>query len=162
MDILFDCKLLAPKVVRPFFLWGVYDKIGTVVDVIVVDCVPFSSDINDCSANSCQNGGTCIDGVNSFTCNCAAGWIGDTCGDEGNAESKIPAGMYIHVISIRDVDVDTEYPRCKSYQEQTIYDGLSVWDIKWAIVALRAYISIFLARDRKGHIEGIYFYNIFE
>jgi len=29
--------------------------------------------------NPCKNEGTCIDGVNSFTCACAAGWSGDTC-----------------------------------------------------------------------------------
>merc|ERR1712167_13281 len=27
----------------------------------------------------CSNGGTCVDGVNSFTCTCASGWKGATC-----------------------------------------------------------------------------------
>ena len=38
------------------------------------------SDTDDCQPNPCQNGGVCIDGVNSFTCNCAPGFEGDTCG----------------------------------------------------------------------------------
>ena len=36
-------------------------------------------DVNDCSPNPCQNGGTCTDGVNSYTCSCAAGFTGDNC-----------------------------------------------------------------------------------
>ena len=37
------------------------------------------SDINDCAGNPCRNGGTCRDGVNSFTCSCVAGYTGNTC-----------------------------------------------------------------------------------
>ena len=42
------------------------------------------SDINDCQPNSahhpnCLNEGVCVDGINSFTCNCAHGYIGDDC-----------------------------------------------------------------------------------
>ena len=36
-------------------------------------------DIDDCASNPCQNGGQCIDGVAKFTCQCAPGWMGDTC-----------------------------------------------------------------------------------
>ena len=38
-----------------------------------------SADINDCEADSCANGGTCIDGVDSFSCECAAGFAGPNC-----------------------------------------------------------------------------------
>ncbi|XP_030849105.1 fibropellin-1 isoform X5 [Strongylocentrotus purpuratus] len=38
------------------------------------------TDINDCSPDPCENGGTCIDGVDTFTCACAPGYIGPTCG----------------------------------------------------------------------------------
>ena len=42
------------------------------------------SDINDCQPNSahnpnCLNEGVCVDGINSYTCNCAHGYIGDDC-----------------------------------------------------------------------------------
>ena len=37
------------------------------------------SDINDCKTDSCLNGGTCKDGINSFTCQCAEGFDGPTC-----------------------------------------------------------------------------------
>ncbi|OWK03066.1 JAG1 [Cervus elaphus hippelaphus] len=42
-------------------------------------CAPPSADINDCESNPCRNGGTCIDGVNSYTCICSGGWEGAHC-----------------------------------------------------------------------------------
>ncbi|KAM6954021.1 protein jagged-2b [Aplochiton taeniatus] len=36
--------------------------------------------VNDCAINPCQNGGTCIDGVNSYQCICPDGWEGWLCG----------------------------------------------------------------------------------
>ncbi|XP_072555256.1 protein jagged-2b isoform X2 [Paramormyrops kingsleyae] len=35
--------------------------------------------INDCLSSPCNNGGTCIDGINSFQCFCADGWEGNLC-----------------------------------------------------------------------------------
>ncbi|XP_060950209.1 cubilin [Limanda limanda] len=35
--------------------------------------------INECSSNPCQNGGTCTDGTNGFTCTCTAQWTGPIC-----------------------------------------------------------------------------------
>ena len=42
------------------------------VDIIIAD-------IGDCNETTCQNGGTCVDGVDGFTCVCRAGWTGVTC-----------------------------------------------------------------------------------
>jgi len=36
-------------------------------------------DINECASSPCQNGGTCTDAVNSYTCTCAAGYDGALC-----------------------------------------------------------------------------------
>ena len=36
-------------------------------------------DIDECSPNPCQNDGTCTDGVDSFTCDCVAGYTGTNC-----------------------------------------------------------------------------------
>ena len=41
-------------------------------------CVCFS-DIDDCADGPCNNGGTCIDGVNSYICDCIAGYTGANC-----------------------------------------------------------------------------------
>nr|XP_014268202.2 cubilin [Maylandia zebra] len=35
--------------------------------------------INECSSNPCQNGGTCTDGINGFTCTCTTQWTGEFC-----------------------------------------------------------------------------------
>ncbi|NXJ99371.1 FBLN7 protein, partial [Corythaixoides concolor] len=40
---------------------------------------PFCRSINDCSSNPCANGGTCVDGNQSYTCLCSRGWSGPSC-----------------------------------------------------------------------------------
>ena len=40
-------------------------------------------DIDDCVTIPCQNGGSCTDQVNSYTCNCADGYDGPNC-ETGN------------------------------------------------------------------------------
>ena len=37
------------------------------------------ADIDDCESNPCQNGATCVDGIDSYTCECANGYSGDNC-----------------------------------------------------------------------------------
>ena len=39
----------------------------------------FFTDIDDCSPSPCENGGTCTDLVDDFSCDCAAGFTGFTC-----------------------------------------------------------------------------------
>ena len=39
----------------------------------------FLSDIDECSSNPCQNGGSCTDQVDGFICTCAAGYTGNAC-----------------------------------------------------------------------------------
>ncbi|XP_078572109.1 uncharacterized protein LOC144859362 [Branchiostoma floridae x Branchiostoma japonicum] len=36
-------------------------------------------DTDDCQSNPCKNGGTCVDGLDSYSCNCIYGFSGDTC-----------------------------------------------------------------------------------
>lgn len=35
--------------------------------------------IDDCPGNQCQNGGTCIDAVNSYRCKCPPNYTGEWC-----------------------------------------------------------------------------------
>ena len=37
------------------------------------------ADVNECASNPCQNGGTCTDLVNSYTCACVSGYNGTSC-----------------------------------------------------------------------------------
>ena len=37
------------------------------------------TDKDECDPNPCQNGGTCTDGIDSFTCSCEEGFTGITC-----------------------------------------------------------------------------------
>ena len=37
------------------------------------------TEIDECEANPCEHGGTCTDGVNSYTCECADGYTGVNC-----------------------------------------------------------------------------------
>ena len=32
------------------------------------------TDINECSSSPCENGGTCSDAVNEYSCSCVAGY----------------------------------------------------------------------------------------
>ena len=36
-------------------------------------------DIDDCVSHTCSYDGLCVDGVNSYTCNCSGGYTGEYC-----------------------------------------------------------------------------------
>ena len=36
-------------------------------------------DIDDCLNHTCANGGLCVDGINTYSCNCSAGYTGERC-----------------------------------------------------------------------------------
>ena len=38
-----------------------------------------SIDIDDCVSNACENGGSCVDGINGYTWNCKDGFTGEKC-----------------------------------------------------------------------------------
>ena len=42
-------------------------------------CVLKSTDIDECATDPCQNGGTCIDQVNGYQCQCTAGYTDLQC-----------------------------------------------------------------------------------
>lgn len=49
-----------------------------------------SQNIDDCFPNPCQNGGSCQDLVNAFSCSCTDEWMGETCHQEYDACSFFP------------------------------------------------------------------------
>lgn len=46
-------------------------------------------DVNECASRPCQNGGTCTHSVNSFSCQCPAGFRGPTC-ETGKSSPPAP------------------------------------------------------------------------
>ena len=50
--------------------------LGFVSEIELFGC---GIDGDQCAEASCANGGTCVDGVDSFTCDCATGYTGSTC-----------------------------------------------------------------------------------
>lgn len=46
------------------------------------------TNIDDCDPYPCLNGGSCIDGVNEYTCDCSSGYSGDSC--ETNIDDCTP------------------------------------------------------------------------
>ena len=35
--------------------------------------------VDECASTPCVNGGSCVDGINQYTCTCASGWEGILC-----------------------------------------------------------------------------------
>ena len=57
-------------------IWILYMKKSWIMIVLSLICI---SDIDDCSQNPCQNGGTCADHINTYSCDCAVGYTGQEC-----------------------------------------------------------------------------------
>ena len=54
----------------------------------------FCLDIDDCAGVSCNNG-TCVDGVNEYTCNCNSGYTGEHC-NTGNIVTQVTSSFVCH------------------------------------------------------------------
>ncbi|CAH1256478.1 NOTCH2 [Branchiostoma lanceolatum] len=52
------------------------------------------SDIDECASGPCQNGGSCHDGVNSYSCSCLTGFHGDHCESDMDwcSQAQCPQG----------------------------------------------------------------------
>ncbi|TRZ11291.1 hypothetical protein HGM15179_015809 [Zosterops borbonicus] len=50
---------------------------------------PRCAEISECSSSPCQNGGTCLEGLNNFKCLCPLQWTGTTC--QYQAQTAPPA-----------------------------------------------------------------------
>ncbi|XP_071961037.1 uncharacterized protein [Antedon mediterranea] len=70
---------------------GQYVSISKMGNADLIVCnVQVYVDITRCLSDPCQNGGTCMDFVNRFECNCTSGWIGETCGIDFDECSSNP------------------------------------------------------------------------
>lgn len=48
---------------------------------------------DDCQLSPCENNATCVDGVDSYTCNCLPGYTDDTCSTDINECNPSPCGV---------------------------------------------------------------------
>ena len=60
-------------VIRVIVLWA------TLENYSLIDRNTTFIDIDDCVNHSCANGGLRVDGINSYLCNCSAGYTGNRC-----------------------------------------------------------------------------------
>ena len=45
----------------------------------ISSCLLLISEIDECESNPCVNGGSCVDGIGSYSCICPTGYEGDQC-----------------------------------------------------------------------------------
>ena len=67
-------NLFVDEKIDNIFIFYVFFMLSSDIKI----CISFK-DNEDCSPNPCQNGGTCTDGVNSYTCSCVEGYTGNNC-----------------------------------------------------------------------------------
>ena len=66
-------------------VWMVSIVIGVIVlwatleNYSVIDRNTNFLDIDDCVNHTCVNGGLSVDGINTYSCNCSAGYTGERC-----------------------------------------------------------------------------------
>ena len=102
------------------------------------------ADVNECSSTPCQNGGTCHDGVNEYTCACASGYTGKNC-ETSNALILISLWLwcysYITIIHSMFESVSWIGPSCYwihiIYMEWSPFNSVnssvsnSRWSVEW-------------------------------
>ena len=47
-------------------------------------------DIDECRSGACVNGGSCVDGIDSYSCTCPSGYTGNNCATDINECSALP------------------------------------------------------------------------
>lgn len=72
-----------------------YFTVGTNCEINIDDCVP----------DLCQNGGTCEDGVNLYTCLCPSGFEGDYCEDNRNECILNVCVNYLNCVDLVSIDL---------------------------------------------------------
>ncbi len=68
-------------------------------------CILSALDINECDPSPCQNGGVCIDNVNSYTCKCPRGFMGTDCETSKYFGVILDRCIPVYVWSIKTIKV---------------------------------------------------------
>ena len=117
------------------------------------------TDVNECTSNPCKNGGKCKDGVNKYTCTCAAGYSGTTC-----TTSKYKTHPYAPFVSFQLLNIKTIIRRGWKWRVSCalpfltnvkISTSISQTFLYWvAIVHLRQHM-VYLSQSSYG-MPGLY------
>ena len=73
--------------------------------------------MNECSSNPCQNGGTCNDGVNGYTCACVPGYVGTECG------TGMSTYLYKYILETHDFRVKIHERTCQLYYNMSVVNA---------------------------------------
>ena len=71
--------------------------------LILIPFSIFTTDIDDCVKNDCQNGATCNDLINTYNCTCAKGFTGTECRTSKSQERRVMNTTAHTLINIREV-----------------------------------------------------------
>ena len=72
-------------------------QLSTSIITFALSLLNFSVDLDDCVNHNCSNGASCIDGINSYSCNCSAGFTGLNCETGRTRTNKTP--MLLHKLN---------------------------------------------------------------
>lgn len=94
-----------------------------------------ATNTNECASGPCQNGATCVDGVNSFSCNCRIGFRGTLCNYSNTtllrnetcsapANSTVYTAMTPALYRVMAQHCDTEYAKAR------VFDPTNGWCVE--------------------------------
>ena len=73
----------------------------------------FFADIDYCETSTCDNGGTCIDGIDDYTCECQEGYTGSNC-ETGKCFSIVSSEIHVNAAY-----EDHDYNHCYIYSTRS-------------------------------------------
>ena len=77
------------------------------------------SDIDNCNSEPCQNGGSCTDGPDTYTCTCMLGWEGGDCIQPG---SNFCPEYHVYIKYMHVWQLYITIIICYDYTKQNIVD----------------------------------------
>ena len=84
---------------------AVFDHVSRACIVVGITMDPaYFVDVDECASNPCQNGATCTDDVNGYTCWCKMGYAGTSCQTGGCGQFECIKGVCLPDSSKTNVD----------------------------------------------------------
>ena len=96
------------------------------------------TDIDDCASHPCFNNGSCLDAVNSYSCNCLEGFNGSRC-----EISKFPRRMHVVFASIHTIIPSTIYLSLDNFIRTFLHPGF-LSDLSYASFKIKFLVNILL------------------